>query len=71
MTISCMSSHSAPLVFLTYAKSSEDETFFSTHYDTKQVRISQEKHLLSGFPLNYQLTSTGQSAQKGRWTGTG
>ena len=37
------------LVFLTYTKKSEAETFFSSHYNTKQGRISQ-KHLLT-FPL--------------------
>ena len=31
----------------------EDKTFFATYYDAKQVRISQENHLLLGFPLNY------------------
>ena len=41
------------LVFLIYTKSSEDESFFPTYYDAKQVRISQEKHLLVGFPLSY------------------
>ena len=57
--------HSAPLVFLTKTKSSEEETFFSTYYDAIQVRISQEKHLLLGFPLCYQLSSASQSAHKG------
>ena len=44
-------------VFLTYTKSSEDETFFPTYYDAKQVRIRQEKNLLTCFPLSYQLIS--------------
>ena len=56
---------SVPLVFLTKTKSSENKTSFPTYYDAKQVRISEEKHLLSGFPLSYQLTSAGQSAQQG------
>ena len=62
--------HSAPLVFFTYTKSSEDKTFFSTYYDAIQDRISQEKHLLLGFPLSYQLTSAGRSAHQGRLAGT-
>ena len=37
--------HSAPLGFSTQTKSSEDKTSFSTCYDVKEVRISQEKHL--------------------------
>ena len=62
--------HSVPLVFLTYTKSSKDKTFSSTYYDAKKTRISQEKHLLSCFPLRYQLTSAGQSAHQGRLVGT-
>ena len=31
----------------------QSQTFFSDYYDAKQVRISQEKHLLTGFPLSY------------------
>ena len=54
--------HSALLSFSTQTKSSEDKIFFSTCYDVKEVRISQEKHLSSGFPLSYQLTSASQSA---------
>ena len=46
----CLDTQSAPLMFLTKTKKSEDETFFPTYYDTKQIRISQEKHLSSGFP---------------------
>ena len=61
---------SAPLVFFTYIKSSEDETFFSTYYDAIQDRISQEKHLLLGFPLSYQLTTASRSACQGRLAGT-
>ena len=48
----------------------KDETFFSTYYDAIQDRISQEKHLLSGFPLSYQLTTAGRSAHQGRLAGT-
>ena len=54
--------HNAFLVFLTKTKNSEDEFVFSTYYDAKKVRISQEKHLLMGFPLSYQLTNANQSA---------
>ena len=46
-------------------KMSEGETFSATYYDTKQVKISQEKHLLMGFPLSYYLTSAGGSARQG------
>ena len=53
--------HSAPLSFSTQTKSSEDETSFSTCYDVKEVRISQEKYMSSGFPLSYQLTIACQS----------
>ena len=40
------------------------------YYDAKQVRMSQEKHLLSGFPLSYQLSSAGQSVHQGRSAST-
>ena len=33
-----LSEHSVPLMSLTLTKSSEDETFFPTYYDAKQVR---------------------------------
>ena len=42
-----------PWIFSTQTKSSKDETSFSTCYNVKEVRISQEKHLSSGFPLSY------------------
>ena len=48
---------SAPLVFLAYTKSLENQAFFPTYYDAKKVGISQEKHLLLFSPLSYQLTS--------------
>ena len=63
--------HHAPLGFSTQTKSSKDETSFSTCYDVKKVRISQEKHMSSGFPLSYKLTSAGQVALVGRLAGTG
>ena len=63
--------HSAPLGFSTQTKSSEDKTSFGTCYDVKEVRISQEKHLSSGFPLSYQLNSAGRAALMGRSAGTG
>ena len=63
--------HSAPLGFSTQTKSSEDKTSFGTCYDVKEVRISQEKHLSSGFPLSYQLKSAGRAALVGRLAGTG
>ena len=31
-------------------KKSKAQTFFPTFYNAKQVRISQENHLLEGFP---------------------
>ena len=62
--------HSAPLGFSTQTKSSEDETSFGTCYDVKEARISQEKHLSSGFPLNYHLNSAGRAAHVGRLAGT-
>ena len=76
MNILCLAlvnilSHSAPLVFSTQTKSSEDKTSFGTFYDVKEVRISQEKHLSSGFPLSYQLNSAGRAALVGRLAGTG
>ena len=40
------------VLFLTQTKSSEAETFFSISYDAKQVRISWENHLSTGFPLS-------------------
>ena len=58
-------------MFLTKTKKSKAETPFPTYYDAKQVRINQEKHMLSGFPLSYQLTIAGQSALQGRLAGTG
>ena len=50
------------LVFLTYTKKSEAETFFSNsnYYDVEQARISQEKHQLMGFPLSYQISGFSQ-----------
>ena len=63
-------SHSALLLFLTGTKKSEAKTFFPTFYDAKQVRISQEKHLLIGFPLSFQLISASRTAVVGRWAGT-
>ena len=63
--------HSAPLAFSTKTKSSEEETSFGTFYDVKEVRISQEKHLSSGFPMSYQLNSAGRAALVGRSAGTG
>ena len=38
------------------------QNFFSKYYDTKKFRISQEKHMLMGFPLSYQLICASQSA---------
>ena len=63
--------HSAPLMFLTKTNKSKAETSFTTYYDARQVRIRQEKHLLSGFPLSYQLTSASQAALVGRLASTG
>ena len=63
--------HSAPLIFLTKTKKSKAETPFPIYYDAKQVRINQEKHMLSGFPLSHQLSSAGQAALEGRLAGTG
>ena len=65
-----MLNHCAPLMFLTKTKNSEGETFFPTCCDAKQIRISQEKHLLSGFLLSYQLTIASQSAHQGCLAGT-
>ena len=62
--------HGPPLLFLMYIKSSEDETFFLTAYDAKQVKINQEKHLLSSFILSYQLTTARLSAHQGCSAGT-
>ena len=45
------------VLFLTQTKSSEAETFFSISYDAKQVRISWENHLSTGFPLSYSTKS--------------
>ena len=50
---------------------SEEETFFPSYYDAKQVGISQEKHLLMGFPLTHQLISVRKAALVGRLIGTG
>ena len=61
--------HNVPMVFSTKTKSSNDETFFLTYFDAKQVRISQEKHRLLGFPLSYQLTRAGQSTHQGHSAG--
>ena len=63
--------HGPPLLFLMYIKSSEDETFFLTSLDAIQVRISQEKLLLSGFPLSYLQICAGQAALVGRSAGSG
>ena len=63
--------HNVLLMFLTQTKKSKAETTFSNHYDVKQARISQEKHLLTGFPLCYQLTGASRSAHQGRSAGTG
>ena len=52
-------SHSALLLFLTETKKFEAETFFPTFYDAKQVRISQEKHLLTVFPISFHIISAG------------
>ena len=49
--------HSVLVLFLTQTKSSEAETFFSISYDAKQVRISWENHLSTGFPLSYSTKS--------------
>ena len=52
-------------------KSFEDKTFFPAYYDAKQVRINQEKHLITDFPLSYQLIISDQAALMGRLAGTG
>ena len=44
---------------------------FPTYSDAKQVRISQEKHLLTGFSLSNQLISASRVALVGRLAGTG
>ena len=62
--------HGPPLLFLMYIKSSEDETFFLTSFDAIQVRISQEKLLLSGFPLSYLQICASQAALVGRSAGS-
>ena len=43
---------------------------FPTYSDAKQVRISQEKHLLTGFSLSNQLISASQSVNQGLSTGS-
>ena len=45
---------SAPPVFTPRPKVPKTN-LFSSYYDAKQARISQEKHLLLCFPLSYQL----------------
>ena len=51
--ITLMPSHCVLQLLLTQTKNSKGETFFPTYYDAKQVRISQEKHLLTDFPLSF------------------
>ena len=51
----------APDVFNLDQKS-KAETPLPTYYDAKQVRINQEKAMLTGFPLSYQVIRAGRVA---------
>ena len=47
------------------------DLFFLLDYNAKQIRMNQEKHLLSAFPLSYQLTRASQVTLEGRLVSIG